>query len=736
MNRNIIIAIVLLITLIFLLIMIPKELYTPQYGTEPVKLNPIPDYHYIDYDTKIHDDWFEAEHHIKIYKKKESEILGLSNELSKYLLSEGVHKIIKDDIKDFSEGKFISYDENLIKVLDRVFNKLDINNIETYVEGKQPNECNYSCQKIIHDFNKRDRITFPTHLNKNERDKLIKEYAINHPDHKLNNDILDSDESYKEIIGTLRKFIDLNKQYVELKNLDNYIDIKKTLIDNNKDKYYNDNNDETIYSDLEDYIGEQLLKENPVDTNYKITIDKFYDYIMLQEPYKLKVLIYFILKKYILKKLDDRFNTVPKLPCVYYSKSKCPKKYCDKVENPVNDNIECMPKKINKPIKYCEVVSKYGKDYCEMNYQETDDLERHKCVYNNNICSASSANNPGITSNITADKKKRILEECLKIPDQNTCENLPIKTKCVGPGGYETQILNPSDCRYSKTHKLCVPKDYDADDIKCHYFDDSRYINYKKPTGPTNPTCPTGQTGSTCPTIKIIDSPDDLFKKSHENLNNINLDKKEELCNKLKTNVDTPKCRFVKHYLKNTKDKPFENKYFSKCVPVDSILKPEYIQFDSYKGIDLDKYGIKQSKIDNKCNTETGTGEWEHNRCIPTENKCEKIKNKLLCNNIKIDGGKKCLWESSSEKGGYCYNKLIQENKINSLQGNITGRVKDNNKFEFVTDLFFDEAIRDSDKKRLFDTLSVNKKKRIQLAIDVKARKLGGEITKPSTTTA
>ena len=95
MNRNIIIAIVLLITLIFLLIMIPKELYTP----EPVKLNPIPDYYYIDYDTKIHDEWFEAEHHIEIYKKKETEILGLSNNYLNIYLVKVFTKLLKTTLK-------------------------------------------------------------------------------------------------------------------------------------------------------------------------------------------------------------------------------------------------------------------------------------------------------------------------------------------------------------------------------------------------------------------------------------------------------------------------------------------------------------------------------------------------------------------------------------------------------------------------------------------------------------
>ena len=173
-------------------------------------------------------------------------------------------------------------------------------------------------------------------------------------------------------------------------------------------------------------------------------------------------------------------------------------------------------------------------------------------------------------------------------------------------------------------------------------------------------------------------------------------------------------------------------------MPFDYNLKPEYIQLDSHKGIDIDyNYYSK-----NKKNCEPN-GEWHHNRCIPKETKCENIKNKLLCNNItntvlpgKYPKERKCLWESTSENAGYCYNKLLEETKIDNMQGNITGSVRGNDKFDFVTDLFFDEAIRDSEKKRIFDELSVTQKQKIQLAIDVKARKLGEKITNPSTTTA
>ena len=402
MNRNIIIAIVLLITLIFLLIMIPKELYTTPSTTDLDLLKNIP-YNYIDYDTKIHDKWFEREHHIKNYKEKESEILDLSNELSNYLLSEVTHKEIKDGVKDFSKGEFINYDVNLIKVLDKVLKALDKDLIEKYAKENLNNESNYSYQKIMYDLEK--RMTGSIKLS--EVDAATKlSFAKKHPDYKESNNIYDCDESCHEIIDTLRKFIDLNKQYVELKkpNNVNYIQIKKILINKNKEKYYKYDkydNDETIYSDLEDYIGEQLLKKT--DPNKKITIDKFYDYIILQEPYKLKVLIYFILKKHILEKLDDRFNTIPKLPCVYYSKSNCPNNHCKPNDNG-GDNVECMPKNINRPIKYCEVVSKYGKDYCEENYQLIDSNKKY-CKYNDTkIC---SANNSGITTNITANKKKK-----------------------------------------------------------------------------------------------------------------------------------------------------------------------------------------------------------------------------------------------------------------------------------------------------------------------------------------
>lgn len=397
---------------------------------------------------------------------------------------------------------------------------------------------------------------------------------------------------------------------------------------------------------------------------YKIVNNLFliHKYITNREINTLTRLLYKILEKYYIFNSPE-FKSDEYLPCVIYDENTC-KLASKKCEYDSDSNI-CLPKenndtrfkyKYNNPIQNCNVISKYGKKYCNRTYNLDGNLCRYqdktsKCMNPNEDISEENikcedVNHNGNGSNFETyckslkDKENNsrcnyeeitkdgdIYKYCIDKSEETnpknpmTCLNF---TSVLEDGDiltkYGCEILQHDDVNYTYNPKLMTKSQ--IKNLDCGIFDNSNYIRNATNT-------------------------DFLKKRSNQKYRVHNTDKQEELCQSL-GGQDSRKCRFIRHNLYN-------NEEITKCLPRNIQVSSNIINQDD------DDESTKESRCKVLGYKYLGEEE-EKKKCIDVEAKCNDIKYKSVCE----ERDNKCFWNpgindysdysNDTFERGYCMN--------------------------------------------------------------------------------